>query len=345
MKIAEIIPLFKRGAKQLIENYRPISLLITMSKLLEKFIYQRVYKFQDNNNIFFKKQYGFRAKHSCEHAIQDLCGNIINNKEQGLQTAAIFLDLSKAFDTISHDIQLKKLEIYGIRGVCNKWFESYLTKRILQVKCKTLSRNNIETSNRYQIKHGTAQGSCLGPLLFNIFCNDIQYNIEKSNLILFADDTTIYASHRNTTYLNYILQQDFDNLQSWFKANLLTLNLTKTVTMNFWPEQMNKEIKIHTAEEPLPSVTSTRFLGVTIDNGLTWHTHINNLISKVSVSKLLLSKAKHLMNQESKKTNLLCTYLQSPNICQYGMEHKYLKKTEKKIIEKSPKTLPQINIK
>ena len=182
MKITEIIPLFKRGSKQLIENYRPISLLITLSKLLEKCIYQRVYKFLDTNNIFFKKQYGFRAKNSCEHAIQDLCGNIISNKEQGLQTAAIFLDLSKAFDTISHDILLKKLDIYGIRGICNKWFESYLTKRTIQVKCKTLSSNNIETSSRYQIKHGTAQGSCLGPLLFNIFCNDIQYNIEHSNL-------------------------------------------------------------------------------------------------------------------------------------------------------------------
>ena len=91
-----------------------------MSKLLEKCIYQRVYKFLDTNNIFFQKQNGFRAKHSCEHAIQDLCGNIINNKEQGLQSTAIFLDLSKAFDTIPHNILLKKLEIYGIRGLCNK---------------------------------------------------------------------------------------------------------------------------------------------------------------------------------------------------------------------------------
>ena len=201
MKIADIIPLFKRGQKHIIENYRPISLLVTLSKLLAKCIYKRVYKFLNKNNIFFKKQYGFRAKHSCEHAIQDLCGNIINNKEEGLHTAAIFLDLSKAFDTISHDILLKKLDIYGIRGICNKWFESYLSNRKLQVKCRTLSSNNIETSNRYQIKYGTAQGSCLGPLLFNIFCNDIHNNIEYSSMILFADDTTIYVSHRNSTYL------------------------------------------------------------------------------------------------------------------------------------------------
>ena len=115
---------------------------MTLSKLLEKCIYKRVYKFLNKNNIFFKKQYGFRAKHSCENAIQDLCRNIINNKEEGLHTAAIFLDLSKAFDTISHEILLKKLDIYGIRGICNKWFESYLSNRKLQVKCRTLSSNN-----------------------------------------------------------------------------------------------------------------------------------------------------------------------------------------------------------
>ena len=209
-----------------------------MSKLLEKCIYSRVYTFLDKSDIIYKKnQYGFRAKHSCEQAIQDLCGHILKDKEDGLISAAIFLNLSKAFDTLSHDILLEKMEIYGIRGICNKWFKSYLTNRNIQVKCRTLSSNTIETSNKYQIKYGTAQGSCLGPLLFNIFCNDIHYNVEYSNLILFADDTTIYASHRNSTYLNYVLQQDFNKLENWFNANKLTLNLTKTVIMSFWPKK------------------------------------------------------------------------------------------------------------
>ena len=200
MKIAEVLPLFKKGAKHLLNSYRPISLLITMSKLLEKCIYSRVYKFLNKSDIIYKKQYGFRAKHSCEQAIQDLCRHILKDKEDGLKTAAIFFDLSKAFNTLSHNILLKKMEIYGIRGLCNKWFESYLTNRNIQVKCKTLSSNTIETSNKYQIKYGTAQGSCLGHLLFNIFCNDIHYNVEYCKLILFTDDTTIYTSHRNLTY-------------------------------------------------------------------------------------------------------------------------------------------------
>ena len=132
-----------------------------MSKLLEKGIYTRVYNFLIKYNIIYKKQYGFRANHSCEQAIQDLCRHILKDKEDSLKSAAIFLDLSKAFNTLSHDILLKKLEIYGIRGVCNKWFESYLTNRSIQVKCKTLSSNTTKMGNRYPIKYGTAQGSCL----------------------------------------------------------------------------------------------------------------------------------------------------------------------------------------
>ena len=156
---------------------------------------QRLYNFLDKNNIFYKRQYGFRTNNSCEQAIQDLCGHTLQYKEDGFKTAAILLDLSKAFDTLSHRLLLKKLELYGIRGHSNKWFESYLSNRDLQVKCKTLSSNTLETGNKYPITYGTVQGSFLGPLLFNIFCNDIYLNVKYCNLILFADDTTLYASH------------------------------------------------------------------------------------------------------------------------------------------------------
>ena len=238
MKLAEIIPLYKKGEKTYMENYRPISLLITISKLLEKCVYKRLYSFLEKNNILYKKQYGFRTNHSCEQAIQDLCGHILTNKEKELNTTVIYLDLSKAFDTLSHELLLKKLELYGIRGVCNKWFESYITNRYLQVKCNTSSCNSAVISQKYKITHGTAQGSCLGPLLFNIFCNDIYLNVDFCNLVLFADDTTLYASHKNITYLNYMLQTDLNNLDLWFKSNMLSLNISKTNTMTINPKNI-----------------------------------------------------------------------------------------------------------
>ena len=167
MKLSEIIPLFKKGCRDQMVNYRPISLLITLSKLLEKCMYTRIYNFINKYNIFYSKQHGFRSRHSCEQAIQNLYGHILQHKDKGIKTAAIYLDLSKAFDTISHNLLLEKLDKYGVRGQSNAWFKSYMSNRLIQVKCRTLSRNNMETSNQYQIKYGTPQGSCLGPLLFN----------------------------------------------------------------------------------------------------------------------------------------------------------------------------------
>ena len=168
-------------------------------------MYKQLYKFLNKSNIFYNKQYGSRTNHSCEQAIQDLCGHLLNSKDDGLKSTVIFLDLSKAFNTLAHDLLFKKLDLCGVRGISNQWFKSYLSKWSLQVKCKTLSSNTQEISNPYPITFGTAKGSCLGPLLFNIFCNDIHKNIQYSNPILFADDTTLYASHHNTNYLNFML--------------------------------------------------------------------------------------------------------------------------------------------
>ena len=107
MKLAEILPLYKKGERYYMEYYRPISLLITVSKLLEECIYSRIYRFLDKHNIFYEKQYGFHSKNSCEQAIQDLCGHVLKSKENRQKTMALYLDLSKAFDTLSHDLLIK----------------------------------------------------------------------------------------------------------------------------------------------------------------------------------------------------------------------------------------------
>ena len=303
MKLSEIIPLYKKGTKDLMNNYRPISLLLTISKLLGKCMYTRLYKFITKNNIFYNKQYGFRNNHSCEQAIQNLYGHILQNKEDGIQTSAVFLDLSKAFDTISHDLLLEKLEKYGIRGLSNEWIKSYISNRCLQVKCLTLSCNKPELSNKYNINHGTAQGSCLGPLLFNLFCNDLYLNLEYCNIIMFADDITLYASHRNTHYLNYILQTDLKTIEDWLLANKLSLNISKTYAMKFnvGKEENNKKLSLQLNDTVIPLVTSTKFLGVTIDEDLNWTKHINNIISKISVNKNLIGRTRNILNSHAKK--------------------------------------------
>ena len=139
MKLAEVVPLYKCKEKYLETNYRPISLLTTMSKILEKIMYQRVYTFLQDSGQIYENQYGFRANHSCEHAIGQVVGSLVKNMENRLYSACILLDLSKAFDTIEHRILLAKLELYGIRGNTLAWFEIYLTNCKLRVKCRTIS--------------------------------------------------------------------------------------------------------------------------------------------------------------------------------------------------------------
>ena len=174
---------------------------------------------------------------------------------------------------------------------------------MLQVKCKTLSSNSIAISNRYAITHGTAQGSCLGPLLFNIFCNDIYEHVNFCNLMLFADDTTLYASHQNLNYLNFIIQKDLENLNSWFKVNKLSLNIQKTAAMLFQPKQTtnnNTNLHLNIDNKPLPIETQIKFLGITIYNQLMWKEHISNLLRKISINKNLIGKSRNLMNISAK---------------------------------------------
>ena len=201
MKEADTVPLYKSKCKQDSNNYRPISLLITLSKILEKIVYTRTIVFLDKHDILFNSQYGFRKRHSCSDAIMELISEILKNNENGIYTACVFLDLSKVFDTFEPSILLKKMYNYGIRGVASKWFISYLSDRKLRVRCGTKKDPGVSYSSSYDVNYGTPQGSCLGPLLFLIFTNDLYRNLENCSAILFADDTTVYKGHRNKNYL------------------------------------------------------------------------------------------------------------------------------------------------
>ena len=137
MKLTKVVPLFKSGKSEIVGNYRPISLLMTISKVLEKVVYNRVYRFLTETGQIYECQYGFRSHHSCKHTIGQLVAHVIKNLELRKDTISIFLDLSKAFDSLQHDIILKKMERYGLRGIALSWFKSYLENRKLRAKCRT----------------------------------------------------------------------------------------------------------------------------------------------------------------------------------------------------------------
>ena len=195
MKAADVTPLFKSKDWTNKTNYRPISLLLTISKILKKIMYKRTYSFMHHNCSIYHSQYGFRRNHSCELAACELLGEIIKGQENKKHTLVVYLDLSKAFDTLDHGILLKKLCRYGIRGPALNWFNSYLTGCSLRAICNTETRNKPVYSRSYPIDYGMLQGSCLGPLLFLIFTNDLYRNISFCNCILFAYMILPYTRH------------------------------------------------------------------------------------------------------------------------------------------------------
>ena len=196
-------------------------------------MYKRVYNFLIKTNQLYCSQYGFRKNHACDQAVGELVANIIKGIEQHKLTASVFLDLSKAFDSLEHNVIFKKLSRYGLRGQCLDWFKSYLQERKLLVSCKTSDTGSTKTSRLHDINFGTAQGSCLGPLIFLIFCNDLQRHLLFLECIQFADDTTLYITHQNLSYIRFCLEHDLNILQDWFLANKLTLNIGKSVCILF----------------------------------------------------------------------------------------------------------------
>ena len=216
-KIAQVIPLFKGGDKEDLNCYRPISLLPSIGKLFEKVISIRVTNYLNHFNLLSPHQFGFRENFSTEHAILDIHEKLLKNLDSGLASCAIFLDLAKAFDSVSHKILLRKLEKYGIRGNVLSLFQSYLDSRTQFVKI-----GNV-VSNFLKIEFGVPQGSILGPLLFLIFINDLP-NASTFFIRLFADDTFLCAQNKNLLELENEVNTELEKVCKWLASNKLTLN-------------------------------------------------------------------------------------------------------------------------
>ena len=317
MKAAKVVPLYKSKDRDLTTNYRPISLLLTLSKILEKVIYSRVYKFLKKTNQLFASQYGFRKQHSCEHAVGELIACITKGMEVGKITAGIFLDLSKAFDSLEHEVVYKKLEMYGIRGVCLDWFKSYLSNRSMIVECKAGDTSKKFTSEQMSVQFGTPQGSCLGPLIFLIFCNDIEKQLTFLSCIQFADDTTLYITHTNLNYIRFCVETDLSTLQDWFLANKLTLNVGKSVCILFGQKNGQKEnLNARLGDENIPQVKSTKFLGIWIDDALSWNEHVTKTILKLKSRLNLLQVGKNFLSKHALR---ILYFAQIHSVLAYGI--------------------------
>ena len=245
----------------------------------------------------------------------ELTSEILKNKENNLYTACVFLDLSKAFDTLKPEILLSKMSNYGIRGQANQWFSSYLSNRKLRVKCRTEKEPGITYSSSFDVEYGTPQGSCLGPLLFLIFTNDLYKNLDHCNAILFADDTTVYKGHRNKNYLRWCIETDLMKITDWFKANKLTVNIDKTVFMSLGPKD-DKLNNIEIEGMTIKHSKDTKFLGLWLDDRLSWNKHCSMLITKLKRNQALIRITKNLFSQNTLK---LIYYAHIQSHINYGL--------------------------
>ena len=218
-----------------------------------------------------------------------------------IHTAGVFIDLSKAFDTLDPNKLFHKMNRYGIKGLTNDWFGSYLKNRKLRVRCHAGYEQEIACSSICDVEYGAPQGSCLGPLLFLLFTNDLYRNLEYCNAILFADDTTVYKGHRNLNYLKWCLETDLAKLVDWFKANKLTLNVNKTVYMLFRGKEMPKTDNIIIDNKKIQESNNTKFLGLWMDKDLNWKKHTSILINKIKRNTTLLRNTKNIFHKNTLK--------------------------------------------
>ena len=293
LKIAKIVPIFKGGDSTILSNYRPISILPTVSKIIERLVYNRLMSHLEINNILSNNQFGFRKKLSPQSAILSMLNQTINSIERGNYVIGIFLDLKKAFDTIDHTILLKKLKHYGIRSNALKWFISYLTGR------RQYTNINDCTSNLLPITHGVPQGSTLGPLLFLLYINDLVNASQNLKYILFADDTNLFCSGPNLKDLCDIVNTELNIISNWLNINKLTINISKTFYLIFTRRKL-ENISISLCNQQLKRKNSIKFLGVIVDDKLCWREHINYICKKISKSIGIIRKIKDSLNEQSK---------------------------------------------
>ena len=305
LKFAKVIPIHKGGLRTDVSNYRPISLLSCFSKIYEKAMHYRLTTFLNRYNIISSSQYGFRAGHSCEHALIDAQSRIATALGRKQIALLLLIDFSKAFDMVDHGILLNKLEHYGVRQHHLSWFKTYLTNRQQYVQL------NNQNSEQLTLKYSVPQGSILGPLLFIIYINDLPLVSKLASYIFYADDANIIVTANDITELANKINTVLQSINVWVTGNGLKLNLGKTKYMIFTNRHnVERDLNLTLNGTKIEYTEQARFLGVIVDNKLSWGAHINLLSAKLSRNAGIIYRLKGLVPQSILKT-LYDSFIQS----------------------------------
>lgn len=266
LKISKIIPVFKKGNECDLGNYRPIAIVPVISKIFEKILKGKLISYLETKSLLSTAQFGFQKHKSTTTALISVLEEVVEGLDQGASTNAVMCDLTKAFDCVTTDILIRKMEFYGLRGQVLNLFNSYLVDRFQYV-----NYNNLNSSLS-AIKNGVPQGSVLGPILFLLYVNDLPSVVSRqSSVVLFADDTTILTRGDEA-----MSRESLDVTKIWFAANKLKINESKTQNMLFSTD------KFATKSKPV------KLLGITFDTSLNWSSHIDTLCSKLSTQLFLM---------------------------------------------------------
>ena len=294
-KIAKIIPIFKGGDRESVNNYRLVSLLPLPGKLLEKLVHMKITSFWETKNFLTEHQGGFRKGYSTVSTIADLTDDLFHDMNRGNTTLAAFVDLRKAFDTVNTKILLAKLEHAGIRGRVLEWCRNYLSDRL-----QCTYANGVK-STLLPVTCGVPQGSVLGPLFCLVYMNDIKNAVTNCGVKLYADDTVLYQAGLNHEEAQLKLQESVNSFKQWCHINALTINAPKTKVMVFASRAKVKKCRNVTVEiggTRLKVVPSFKYLGLTLDSTLNFTQHIASVIRLITYKMTLLAKLKKYLNTE-----------------------------------------------